>query len=513
MSSVSFLYKASVFDGRKAPEEGNIVGYASIIHALNLPLPVPNTISLISIKNRKYKATGWSVYTPTHQPEDDLYKQLVFAIRYEGVNLLFFKKLFEHLSEKEAVKIITDVDPTGQYSRKIWFLYEWLMKKELPINNADVKIKYSPLLDEKLQYAIDGVNSPRHRIINNLPGTVDFCPLIHKTDKLEAFIQSDIQKQKTTVLHNVHNDVLQRASAYLLLKDSKASFTIEGETPRSNRAARWGTAIGQAGVNDLNLEELNRLQQLVIESKRFTKMGLREQQGFIGDRDRVSNEPIPDHISAKHQDLDVLMNGFMDTEDKLINSTMDPVIVAAMLAFGFVFIHPFVDGNGRLHRYIIHHILAKMKFTKQGVIFPVSASILDHIQDYGKVLESYSHPILEFIDWKPSKDLNVEVLNDTADYYRYFDATKQAEFLYACVQDTITNIIPKEVAYLVKYDEFKYYIDEAYEMPDDKVMLLVRFLEQGQGKLSKRALTKEFASLEAKEVKEIEEKFQEIFEL
>jgi Fic family protein len=61
---------------------------------------------------------------------------------------------------------------------------------------------------------------------------------------------------------------------------------------------------------------------------------------------------------------------------------------AAAIAFGFVFIHPFVDGNGRLHRYIIHHVLAKKEFTKQGVIFPVSASILDHINDYKTVLES-----------------------------------------------------------------------------------------------------------------------------
>ena len=511
MNRVSFLYKASVFDGRKAPEEGNIVGYAAIIHALNLPLPIPNTISLISIKNRKYKANGWSVYTPTHQPEDDLYKQLVFAIRYEGVNLLFFKKLFEHLSEKEAVKIITAVDPTGQYSRKIWFLYEWLMKKELPINNADVKIKYSPLLDEKLQYAIAGVSSPRHRIINNLPGSVDFCPLIYKTEVLEKHIASDIRKQKGTFLDKVNKSVLQRASAYLLLKDSQASFTIEGEKPRSNRAARWGNAIGQAGVNELSLDELNRLQQLVIESKRFTKMGIRQQQGFIGDRDRVSNDPIPDHISAKYQDLEKLMEGFLSTEQKLIHSQLDPVLAAAILAFGFVFIHPFVDGNGRLHRYIIHHVLAKMNYTQQGVIFPVSASILDHITDYGKVLESYSHALLEFIDWKSTKNHNVEIVNNTIDYYRYFDATKQAEFLYDCVLDTIENIIPAEVAYLAKFDEFKRYVDETYEMPDDKVTLLVRFLEQGNGKLSKRALTKEFEALEENEIKEIEETFLEIF--
>lgn len=140
-------------------------------------------------------------------------------------------------------------------------------------------------------------------------------------------------------------------------------------------------------------------------------------------------------------------------------------------------------------------------------IFPISASILDHIKDYVEILEQYSHPILEHIDWKPTPDNNVEVLNETIDYYRYFDATLQAEFLYDCVQDTIENIIPNEVNYLERYDEFKRYIDDVYEMPDKLISLLVSFLRQGEGKLSKRALKKEFTELSEKEIIDIESKF------
>jgi hypothetical protein len=424
-------------------------------------------------------------------------------------HILFFKKLFEKLTTAEVLTLLK-IEPTGIYSRKIWFLYEWLRNKKLDIPDLTIK-KAIPLVDEKLQYAIKGISSPRHRIINNLPGSVLFCPLIRKTEKLEQYIQSNIGKQKSAYLERMHKDVLQRASSYLLLKDSKASFTIEGEKPRNNRAARWGNAIGQAGVNPLTIDELTRLQQLVIENDRFTKMGIREKQGFVGDRDRETGEPIPDHISAKREDLDLLLKGLFTTKEILIHSTLDPVLVATKIAFGFVFIHPFVDGNGRLHRYIIHHILAKMHYSEQGMIFPVSASILSHINDYSKTLESYSHPVLDQIEWKPSSDKNVEILNDTIDYYRYFDSTNQAEFLYDCVQDTMVNIIPAEVAYLRKYDEFKRYVDDTYEMPDDMVGLLVRFLEQGAGILSKRALNKEFSALEESEVKEIESTYHEIF--
>jgi Fic family protein len=302
-----------------------------------------------------------------------------------------------------------------------------------------------------------------------------------------------------------------RASAFLLLKDSRASFTIEGESPKSNRAARWGQAIGQAGTRDLTRDELLRLQQIVIENGRFIEMGFRHKGGFVGEHDRATGEPLPDHISAKWQDLEPLIDGLINTDKLLINSDMDPVLTAAVIAFGFVFIHPFEDGNGRIHRYLIHHILAKKQFAPQGFIFPVSASILDHIVDYRKVLEGYARPLLDLIDWVETKDHNINVLNDTADYYRFFDLTRQAEFLYDCVNDTIRNIIPKEVAYLTRYDEFKRFIDDEFEMPDKLVALLIQVLGQNNGKLSKRFREKEFVMLTDPEVQILEETYRNLF--
>lgn len=509
MKNNRFSREIPVFHGRLAPEKGVIVGYGAIIEAMDLRMPIPHTLALISTKNRRYDQEDWKVFTPKYQPDDTLYKQLVFALKYEAVNLLVFKQLFSKLNKKDVIKLL-QIEPTGQYSRKIWFLYEWLMNSKLDIPDLTIK-NFIPLIDEKLQYAVKGTRSSRHRIINNLPGTRDFCPLIYKTPKLEAFIAANLSDQKNSYLSTIHKDVLQRASAFLLLKDSKASFTIEGEDPQNKRATRWGKAIGQAGMEPLGKDELIRLQQIIIESSRFTKMGFRKQEGFVGVHDRTTGEPIPEHISACWQDVEKLIDGLIATNELLENSELDAVLEAAMIAFGFIFIHPFVDGNGRLHRYLIHHVLARKNFAQQGVIFPVSASILDHIDDYRKVLESYSHPLLNFIEWKTTHDNNVEVLNETIDYYRYFDATRQAEFLYECVEDTIKKVIPEEVNYLHKYDKMKRYLDDHYEMPDKTVALLVRFLEQNDGKLSKRARAKEFKNLTGKEVEEIEHTFKEIF--
>jgi hypothetical protein len=509
MDNTHFSVKITVFHGVQTPEGGTIAGYGALIEGLKLEMPFPEQLALISEKRRSYTTANWKVFSSKNAFEDTLYKHLVFALKYEGVNLLFFKKFAEKLSEIEIVKIL-QLEPTGQYSRKIWFLYEWLMQKQLNIEDLTIK-NFVPLLDENLQFAVKGIRSMRHRIINNLPGTRDFCPLISKTEKLEAYLEAKLSDKKNSFLNTIHKDILQRASSFLILKDSKASFTIEGENPGTNRAMRWAKAIGQAGQKPLSKSELIRLQQVVIENTRFLEMGFRKKGGFVGEHDRITGEPIPEHISSKGQDVEQLMDGLIATNNLLQDESYDAVLAATVIAFGFVFIHPFVDGNGRLHRYIIHHILAKKGFTHQGVIFPVSSSILDKIETYREVLETYSHPLLDYIEWKETEDHNVEVINQTIDFYRYFDATKQAEFMYECVEDTILRVIPEEVKYLQCYDLFKRYLDNNFEMPDKLVATLLRFLEQNNGILSMRARTKEFAALNDKEIKNIEEKYKEIF--
>ena len=190
------------------------------------------------------------------------------------------------------------LEPLGVFSRKIWFLYEWLLQSQLPIQDLKT-VNYAALINEKMQYANPySTNSNRHRIKNNLPGTVNFCPLIFKTAKLEKYISDDLALKSNLFIKEIHKDILLRTSAFLLLKDSKASFTIEGENPTQNRAARWGRAIGQAGNKPLSKEELLRLQQIVIEDTRFVKMGYRSEGGFIGVHDRNTGEPIPEHVSA-----------------------------------------------------------------------------------------------------------------------------------------------------------------------------------------------------------------------
>jgi hypothetical protein len=511
MINNSFSQKVTAFQERTPPEPGCLVGYSALVQALELKVPLPEILALISQKHKQYKTADWMVFTPRHQPADTLMGHLTFALKYEGIDLGVLKKIFEKLEAKEISEMIT-LEPTGQYSRKIWFLYEWLMEIKLDIPDLSTG-NYVDLVDESIQFAYHGsITSRRHRIRNNLPGVRDFCPMIRKTTLLEEYLHLNLSQRIKNIIGKIHPDVMARAAAFLLLKDSKASYAIEGENPSQNRSQRWGRAIGQAGQQAITKDELTRLQHMVIDDARFTVMGFREQEGFIGEHDRRLGTPIPDHISAQWKDLNVLMNGLIATNHKLEqDASLDAVLAAAMISFGFVFIHPFVDGNGRIHRYLMHHVLIRMGYVSKGIIFPVSAIILDRLEEYRKVLESFSRPRLDLIEWKATENNNVEVLNETIDLYRYFDATKQAEFLYRCVKQTIDETIPQEVDYLEKYDRMKSYLDDFFEMPDHTVALMIRFLAQGKGLLSERAKTKEFKALNAEEIRSIENKYQEIF--
>ena len=76
------------------------------------------------------------------------------------------------------------------------------------------------------------------------------------------------------------------------------------------------------------------------------------------------------------------------------NEPAHAVVQATAAAFAFVFIHPFDDGNGRIHRFLIHYSLARLGFTHEGIVFLISASIVRETKRYDTTRESFSKPLL-----------------------------------------------------------------------------------------------------------------------
>ena len=486
-----------VFRELALPERATPAGYSALVQAYHLLVPLPRTLSATGEHHRARTEAGWRILTPRHAPSPSLEGHLTFALKYEGLDLAVLKRLFGAVEPRE-IEAIVRAKPTGSYARRIWFLYEWLMGKRLDLPDAD-QGAYEPAVDTEQQWSIPGANSPRHRVRNNLPGTPEFCPLVFRTQALQEFTAMDLAARARQVVAEVPKDLLSRTAAFLLLKDSKSSYAIEGERPPQGRIQRWARAIAEAGRRSIDLEELLRLQAMVIGDARFVRLGLRQEGGFVGEHDRDSGLPIPDHISARPADLGSLVDGLV-AFDRGPTQNLDAVIAAAVLAFGFVYVHPFVDGNGRNHRYLIHHVLAERGFNPAGVVFPVSSAILERIDEYRATLEEYSKRLLAVIDWEPAATGNVEVRNDTADFYRFFDATPHAEFLYACVRKTIEEELPRETEFLTRYDQFKIRIETLADMPDQTIDLLFRLLHQNGGRLSKRAHERDFPQMTEAEV-------------
>lgn len=503
-----FSGPVTVFQERRLPESATPSGYAALIDAYDLAVPLPRTLSATGERHRIIESEGWRIMTPRHAPHPTLDGHLTFALKYEGLDLAVLKRLFAAIGPG-PVEAMVRQKPTGSYARRIWFLYEWLTGSRLDLPDAAAG-RYVPVVDPEQQYAADGSTAPRYRVKNNLPGTPDFCPLVFRTENLERMASLDLPQRAQDIVAAVPRDILARTAAFLLLKDSRSSYAIEGERAPQDRIQRWGRAIGEAGRRALDAEDLLRLQRIVIGDARFVKLGFRREGGFVGEHDRETRMPLPVHISARHEDLPALIDG-MVAFDRGPAQTLDAVVAAAILAFGFVYVHPFEDGNGRIHRYLIHHVLAERGFNPAGVVFPVSSAILERIEDYRKVLETYSERLLPLVEWEPTESFNVHVRNDTADFYRFFDATPHAEFLYACVRKTVEEDLPFETDFLRRYDEFRQTVEAFLDMPERMVDLLFRFLHQNDGRLSRRAREREFAALTDEEAERIAQAYAATF--
>lgn len=484
-------------------ENTSLVGWSALVHELGVNAPVRQMccVSEKHISGSQRYSGKWLVFDKRYAPNDNVLDHISFAFKHENIDLLILKRVFEkiHAQDIEAYIRLT---PTGAIARRIWFFYEFLTGNLLDLEDAP-QVGAVDALDADKYFTSDSKLSSRHRVRDNLLGNNSFCPIVRKTEALQAFINLDLGNKAKNIVGRTSQQLISRAASFMLLADSRASFAIEGERPPRSRLERWGQAVLQAGKKPLNQTEMWRLHRILLGDDRFTKVGWRGDGVFLGERDH-NNDPMPEFIGARQSDVADLMTALNECNNRMRPQSMDAVVQAAIIAFGFVYIHPLEDGNGRLHRCLINHVLAERKFSPPDMVFPVSSVMLDRIEEYRSVLQGHSAALMPFIEWQPTPDHNVNVTNDTADLYRYFDATDEAEFLYSCVQTTIEKDLPREIAYLIAHDAAQNGIMEFVEMPNKLAQDLIMFVRQNQGVLPNKRREKEFSALTAEEVFAIE---------
>src|SRR5665811_1126701 len=144
------------------PAEGNEehlskVGYAYLVELYGLDVFPHHCKSFISEKGPRRTAerggTVCNIFPEGYFPGESTGEQLEFALKYEGINLQLLVFLFEKINPGEICEFVKK-KPTGKYTRKIWFLYEFLTGEKLGLEDLKA-VRYVDLLEEDAYYAAD----------------------------------------------------------------------------------------------------------------------------------------------------------------------------------------------------------------------------------------------------------------------------------------------------------------------------------------------------------------------
>jgi hypothetical protein len=489
-----------------------LAGYAKLVQQHNIAvIPHWHESAITSGAPSRTESPNGQVrerFPAIYAPSDEVGAQLEFALKYDGVNLLILAKLFAAIHRENLASYIRS-KPTGKYARRIWYLYELLTGNRLPIEDL-TQGNYVELLDPEDYYTSPGKSVPRQRIRDNLLGDGRFCPTVRRSERLKQFEASDLGERCRQIMKHYPPELLRRALSYLYTKESRSSFAIEHIKPTATRTERFVSLLQTAEKDDFfRKAALIDLQNHIVD-ERFREHDYRHNQNYVGESVSWQSERVH-FVSPKPADLAALMEGMFIAHQRMHADTIHPVVHAAVVAYGFVFMHPFEDGNGRIHRFLIHNILSRRRFTPQGIMFPVSAVMLKKMAAYDASLEAFSRPLLPLVEYSLDEQGRMTVQNETADFYRYIDLTSQAESLFEFIRETIEVELIEELHFLVSYDTTKRAIQEVVDMPDRLIDLFIRCCLQNHGKLSLRRRKEFFAVLSDLEVAGMEGAVQQAY--
>ncbi len=491
-----------------------LAGYAALIEDYNLDVIPDRHRSLVTASgiHRVESRAGVviEIYPSRYWPGDKPGHHLEFALKYDGTNLAILATLFQNIPEEDILDYVRS-KPTGKYARRVWYLYEFLTGKKLP--RSDLKRgNYINLLEADEYYTVAPARQVRRQRINdNLLGNRRFCPMVRRSDTLRDFERNDLPGRCRQVISGYSPQLLRRALGYLYTKETKSSFEIEHVKFTSQRTERFVALLQSAEREDF-CEKAKLIEvQNRIADPRFRDTDYRVTQNYVGETVAWQNEKIH-FVCPKPEDLPDLMDGLIAGHQRMDTGNVSPVIHAAAIGYGFVFLHPFEDGNGRIHRFLVHNILARRGFTPEGIMFPISATMLKNPADYDGSLEAFSRPLMPLVEFSLDEEGRMKVHNDTAHWYRYMDVTAQAEALFKFIDKTIDTELVEELTFLAAYDDARKTIREIGDMPDRLIDLFIRFCLQNKGQLSERKRKRHFDFLSEDEIARMEQALRTAFE-
>lgn len=485
----------------------NSIGFKWIAEHLNIEavqtLMVESKVG--TSRRTVIKPVREETYAVAARPEPTIAANLAFGLKHELINLEFLARLFAVLDQRVLEEWVRH-EPTGAYSRRAGFLFEWLTNRRLDIPDTPSGNYVDALDPDAYVVATRPVNVQRWRVRDNLPGTRDFCPTIRRTEAVRVVEHYDCMAALESLEVEFGTDVLMRSAVWLSIKESRASFAIEHEEKQVDRMKRFAAVMERrCGVDDdpLAMKSLTGLQAEILGTA--TRYGIRQSPVIVGHTHGFDN--IVDYIGPPWERSGDLLEGLRSSLARTAGAS--PIVRASVASFGFVYIHPMSDGNGRISRFLVNDVLRRDGAVPAPFILPISATIQNRAREragYDRALETLSRPLM--LKYQEDYRFGTEyacpdgvrsnfyfdAYDDAMPAWRYPDLTSQTEYLGDIVRLTIEVEMSKEASVLRDIERARENVKNHLEGPNSDIDQIIRSIRENGWKVSNK-LVKAFAPL------------------
>lgn len=458
-------------------------GYAHLIDHYGITAIEPAVSVEVRSVTRK-ETIGQTIAIPARlaPAADDRLGHILFAIKHEGINLQVLAQALPAIPEPE-IRHAFDASPNSQYLRKACFLWEHFTDQTIHRSKESIKQAYVPLFSPKHYITSHGERNARWRVTFNGLGSLDYCVTVRRTEALQALLDEGLLRKADEFTESLPKDILNRTLAWAYLHETRDSYAIENEAPSEDKATRFVNLLKQAhSPRKLDEDYLVDLQNAVISNVFSLAASFRTEQNYLsnGLRGALGVTYVPPTPELSRSLMELLM--------ALANQPpegVDPLVLASIVSFGFVFVHPFMDGNGRLSRFLFHQVLCQRGALKNGLVLPVSIVLRQNESDYLGVLQEFSEPTRQY--WNVTFVDENQFLFDFKGHealYRYWEGTGCAEFMARATKQAIERHLKEETVFLTRYDEIYRRIDQAFDVPNSDLSRLVMFCLDQNGRIS-----------------------------
>ena len=461
---------------------GKLIGYEFLKDLLGTSaFPMDRPAKVSSVTKVTPMSDALAVPATVAPISDAPLEHLHFALKHEGLQLQAAILALKKMDGKDIAQAFEN-SPSSAYLRQICYLWELANGKPLEGLPAATGA-YSPLFDPDKFVTGPAHRDTRWRVDFNGLGSPSYCPTVRRTSEIQTLLDKNILGSASEFIASLDKTVLDRAVRWAYLSETQGSYAIENELPTSSKTEAFAALLARAHAPERITEEyLVALQNLAVSNPLDKAVQFRAEQNWLR-----SGLPGALGVTYLPPEPDLMMS-LMDQIMKLANSTnsgINPLVLGSLVSFGFVFAHPFMDGNGRLSRFLFHKLVCSHGVLPNGLVLPVSVAMKRHEERYLQVLQTFSKPARELWQVTAIDDVRIDAaFKGDPEIYRYWDATDCVAFGLQMASEALDRDLRDESEFLHRFDLVYKALNDALDMNNNDLVLLVRSCLQNEGKLS-----------------------------